>query len=983
MSNSLAQLLLQMKDTPSTLGWGAILAMGQSQANSLLKQQYSDAFAAFQFFPPFSTELYLDHANTISARLDEIVLGPLEVFFESANSLQSSYLKVRLNIVGGTYTTFQHDVGSTVPSLIASQRMTAGMGFYVEARVSLNKVIGEIDKYGIARVDFSVDEETAFYSNLEINTAFQEALGAAFKAFIDSQENFRFGYELGHLVLAHGHPLSPVEFFIRTQSNPSRDKDGSSEGAVVFFIRLKGTKGSVGLPVDESDIPYFIPDDQSANKQELYTVALVLNHDLLDFTDELQMSLLTTMGLGHNHQFAEVPEARNEPYDLLLLGNVKRATNSLIVEPQFLQLKGGEKQQFVAYDAEGATVSDVDWSVSSVFNYSAVGEITPEGLYTALPTDKMDKNLLPTAVTATSRKSFRGYKPKSTAMLLSNFEGVSVAPFVRTTVVGGNSFDLVASSVSGDELSWTLLEAAPGQRGLGTLISSGNRATYTPPAPEVGVPLVRLQRIKVEDINGNVAHTSVVLLSGRSAFQVAPAYVEYISKVTRAAQFDVVDSQLLEQGSVSWGVLGEGQVTEGLYEPPETIDQGLTVNVVTCDLLLKDNVRLSSYAIVQPLLRHIDPPPPSWKSLNKFEIEVIENIPVCFANGLQQIPIRITIGTASVEETDENGDIINKYYPISDVEMASLKIYPTGGTDNLVELESWQEGIAYGSRDMWAFKKERNRFLLRTANAHEPASSLATDGERIRVLYLHCNVQGTQRFSAAFTSEFNGHFTSEDRAGAPHVEVRGEAPPIPDVTNYYGGLTKFHGKRVKNGEGCEGYTEEDPFTYVLDSIDYWVIDYKRLGMHPVRFATVEFEGNSSLLRWESDQRDEVFASYTGYVFYPDPYYDVDNAPTSVVYDVALKGFAKRRNVKLDDLVMNGDAFISPGTLVLTLNRVANIPFLVDTPDSYSLDNQVRADLSGDLKFVLIDMEGNRHPLRARFEAPTTPDSRNILLLSLN
>lgn len=52
MSNSLEQLILQMKDTPSTLGWGAILVLGQSQVNSLFQQQYSEAFSDLKFLPP-------------------------------------------------------------------------------------------------------------------------------------------------------------------------------------------------------------------------------------------------------------------------------------------------------------------------------------------------------------------------------------------------------------------------------------------------------------------------------------------------------------------------------------------------------------------------------------------------------------------------------------------------------------------------------------------------------------------------------------------------------------------------------------------------------------------------------------------------------------------------------------------------------------------------------------------------------------------
>lgn len=982
MSNSLEQLILQMKDTPSTLGWGAILVLGQSQVNSLFQQQYSEAFSDLKFLPPLSGELYLDSEKSIKAQLGAVVLGPIEVLFDfEESSLQSSYLTMRLNIVGGTYTTYQHDVGASEATLIASQRMTAGMGFYVQARISLSQALGYVDKYGIAKLDFMVDDSTRFYSNLEQSEAFQETLGDLFKGFLQSQKNFQFSYELGHLALGEYHLLSPVEFFIRTQKNPSPNQQGTSEGAVVFFVRVKGTKGSPGLPVDDTNFPYFIPDDQVDNK-DLYSVALVLNNEFLDFAGDMQLGLLKNLGLGRKHEFAEFQAARSQPCDLLLLGNAKLTAENLTIEPQFLQLKGGQTQQFVVRDGSGELVTEVDWAVSSVLNSTANGTISDSGLYTAFPSSLMDQDLLPTAVTATYKKRVKGFSRKTTAMLLSNFEGVSVAPFVRTTPLGDQPFDLVATSVNGSALTWTLLESSPGQSGLGTLdVISANRASYTPPVPEANVPLVRLQRIRVEDEHGNVAHASIVLLNGKSAFELTPSYTEHISKITGTVQVNVVDNSLYDQGEFKWTVLGQGTITDGLYSAPATLDEGGGVNVITCEIQLKNAATLSSYAIVQPLLRRIAPPPPTWKELDTFTVEAIEPTPTCFANGYQQIPIKITIGTAAVTFENDNGDEESMYIPISDTELASLKIYDKDTGVELGFTDEYQEGISFESDVEWAVNLQRNRFDLMGNTLFAHPSTLVDEGQRVKEVFIHSKFASTRTFAASFMSDKNITFRSEDNgAGQQFVAVTALTPPTPALEHY-----SFSRVRVFNGEGKEGYSEQDPFGYVLDSIDYWAINYKKQGIYPKAFATLEFLENVSLIRWESDQRDEVFLSYTGYAFYPAPYFDVDDQPIAIIYDSALSVFANRRTTALNTLGSEEEADISPGQLVFTLNRAANIPFLVNIPglaNGDALDNATRGVLNKALQVTLLDVEGNRHRLQIDFSPGTLPDSRNTLVMSL-
>ena len=969
-THSLAQLLSQMKDKPVTLGWGAILAVGRAQMNQFLKQQYFQAFGELKFFPPFNAEVDLDNSGYLIARLSDVVLGPPELFFD-VDPESGLIAKMRMSLVGGTYSKFQYETGIEEPVFQQSQRIAESMGFTIETTLSLAEVLGVIDQSGQARLEFS-SEELTYSCNLEIDGPALE-LGAAFKSFISAQESFRLDYNLGHISLKDYNFLSPAEFHVRTQKFPSASREDSNEGAVLFFIRLKSSAENGSLPVRDDDLPYFIPDDKAANGEPLYSAALVLAHDVLEYAEDAELNLLKNLAFTRDYEFVELLDPRPQPHDLLMLGTTRPRATSLIIEPAFVQIKGGQSQQFIARDGNGDVVNNVNWSVSSVVAPLAVGVIDTNGLYTSYASSLMEQDLLPTTVRA--QANIEGSLRTASALLLSNFESVSIAPLVKVITLGGLDFELVASQVGGEALTWTLMEIAPGQPGIGNLEKlSDNRARYTPPANDGDRPLVTLQRIQVKNNAGNEAYASIVLLSTRPALNITPSYVEHLSRKSASVKFEVESTFAAPNAALEWNVLGDGTVNNGLYQGD--LNKNLPISVVTCDVVVDKKIAVSGYGIVQPVLRQLEPA--KWTNLDTFSITSIEGSPVCFANGLQQIPVRIEIGTASVE--DENGEQI--YIPISDVELASLKIFDQTTNTELPFIDPAQEGILPGSNVDWAVRTVRNRFRLYDPTKASPTidTNLATNavnGKRYKDLYIQTTAQGTVGLCAKFIDSRGVSWASDVRQGENYfLNVTGIKVPTPIVETDY----SFKRVRAFNGAGGEYASDDDPFSYVLDSIDYWSIAYTRSGSS-IEFATLTFEKNTSMARWESEQRDEFFCSYTGYAFYPSKFDESDEPPVQISFDLALRFFAAFRKYTLNASFKPEAPSVSPGQLIICLNRVADLPFLDSNYGNDDVATDLREILSAPIQLTLIDVDGNKHNLQVSFPARTIVDSRNYLVLN--
>ncbi|WP_341520419.1 hypothetical protein AABC73_18520 [Pseudomonas sp. G.S.17] len=351
-----------------------------------------------------------------------------------------------------------------------------------------------------------------------------------------------------------------------------------------------------------------------------------------------------------------------------------------------------------------------------------------------------------------------------------------------------------------------------------------------------------------------------------------------------------------------------------------------------------------------------------------------------YANGFQQIPIVITLETKTIEVDGQQ-----LHVPVSDVELSTLRLVEKFSDGHVRFIDDLQEGIEYGSDLPYAAHTRPNRFSLYSAtlagkNARHALPAPKNNGTRYRELYVHMAVEGSKTFYAEFQADDGTTWRSNGAniGGEGELTVHGVKPPVLNAAHY-----ELVRDRAFNGVGNDGPPENpDPFSFYLDSIDYWHLSYMRLGTYPVLFATLKIESNTSTVQWESEYCEETFFSYTGYAFYPAPFRANNAPPDGLSFDIyyrALLGVLSLDDVDRD-FVLNKEP--SPGQLIVSLHRAPDMTYWHDGMAGGDEQKMFRRILDRPVIFVLLDEEGNRHRVQIGFDAPTIDDSRNRLMLNL-
>ncbi|WP_338496422.1 hypothetical protein V5F23_20900 [Pseudomonas sp. WP18] len=962
MSNSLESLLTRMTGRSITNGWGAIVAFGREQLNRLLETQYLTWLHEGRFIPPISGVAYIDD-RTESMTLDGLLLGKPVLSFASA-SLNQSMVTLTMNIVSGTYTAKSHPVGGGAVRLLSSFTITEAMGYHIQMKLSLNPIVGEVDKRG--RVTLDVASDLQMTCNLGGMTGVDKHLAALIQSRLAVLPEDQRIFELGLFDFSGYNPLSPTGFYIRTQKAPA--SANPEDGAVLLFVRLKiHDENGDGLPVEGSDFPYLIPDDKAAGKP-LYSASLVLNSEWIELLDDVQLDVLKNLLFPNDNVFVESTNGRHTPHDLLVLGNIESTSETVTVEPAFVSLKSGSgPQTFVARKSNGSSVS-AQWSVSNPLSPLSVGDITSSGVYTPPSQTRMGKEQQPVVVTAQYMKE--GRPQKSSALVLSVFESMNISPRVSVRGVGSNPTPvaLTVTTLGTGSLRWPSL--SPDQGRLEVI--DNNHATYTPPASQTD-PLA-VQRILVTDTQtGETIEASIVLLRAVHTLPVEPAYVAAIT----ASDPIQLYADVHPEDDVLWEVVGEGSVDgNGVFTPPA--QPRFRVSVVRCSYLVNGVARAAGFSIIQ-LSQQVQPEP-RWLELAEFSVAVNNGLDRCFSNGFQQIPVIVTIATSSVTIGGQE-----VYIPVSDAELATLRLVDKLTNNTVPFIPVGQEGIEYGSDIPWAVSKARNRFRFFSATAAR-TQALApptpkNNGVRYRELYIHVAREGSHTFFARFDSPYGTHNSTDDRGENHEVTVQGIRPATPALSNY-----EF--KRERRWQDSDGHDEPpsqtnpewDYFGYYRQSVDYWYLSYLRRGIDPILFSTLQIENNISTIQWESELIDETYFSYTGYAFNPANFENSDSpAPDGLSFDPYLWGMMRglQKNLKT---AFDGER-PAQGELVISLHRTDDVEYWYDGRAGGDKRKLYRQKLDPGLHLVLLDEEGNRHSLAVSFESPTNEDSRNKLVLT--
>lgn len=977
MSHSLEQILEHLKEGPSTFGWGAVLSFGRDELNRLIKEQYIRGFDGFGFLLPFSKTLPVNDDKTEQLELRGIVLGAPVLSFESA-SLNKASLTVTLNIINGTLTRFRQGVG-VPPTVLSSFSISEEMGFNVSMQASIQEIQGEVDKHGIVAVDLAFAETVV--CNLSTVQHERDEIGKYFQSYFTGQANQRRRFVLGRLELNHYHPLNPTRFVVRVQRAPGAQDPGAEnfgDGAVVVFILLKiqDQENVPGTPGDGANFGYLVPDDRR-NGAALYSASLLINRDLLGFIEEEQIDILKNLIFPNQNLFFEDEEgSRYEPWDKAIFGNLKPSTRSVSITPSTITLKAGQSQPFTVRRGDGSPINGVQWKVVSPDFPTSVGTLSSSGttgVYTASTQALMRRHRLPLVVTATYIEE--GRQKVASALVQERFQSMEVAPLVQLQNGSSQTPTVIhASTLGPGALVFTIVEPA-----LGATLEriDDNHQRYYPP-PTVSADPIVVQRIQVSDPDsGEQIQASIVLLNNIELnLKVEPYYV------TGVKPADQIPLKILNDGvppeSIVWSVIGEGSINGGVFTAPAPSASMISVVVARRVSPSPDWPDHYGYSIINLQPVQTQYVPPHWEELYSFTLTAPDG-PRAYANGFQQIPILVTLETLALPTGEE--------VPVSDVELSRLTLVDKHGgpVDFIDEL---QEGMEEGSGNSYAAHVRDNRFALYSATAagkiaRSPVPTPKNDLIRYRKLWLHVAAEGSFTFTAQFETDDGRTMRSEViNKEEGEVTVFGVKPP--SVVREHYELTR---DRAATGVGWNGPDTSvgypNPFDYWLDTVDYWRLSYKRLQTYPVKFMTLVVEANISTIQWESELLEETFFSYTGYAFYPARSFgDVDKPPSGLSFDIYYRGLSSEVaplepvETELVDIKRP-----SPGELIVSLHRAANIPFWYDGKGGSNPNKQFRKFLDPGVFFVLLDEEGNRHRLLIGFNAPTVDDSRNVLILN--
>jgi hypothetical protein len=973
MAHSLDQILDHLEQGPATFGWGAVLSFGRDELNRLIKEQYVHGFDGFSFLLPFFETLPINDDNTEQLELRGLVLGAPTLSFESA-SLNKASLTVTLNIINGTVTRFRQGVG-VPPTVLSALSITQDMGFNVSLQASVQEIEGAVDKHGIVAVDLAFAETVV--CNLSTVQKEREQIGRYFQGYFAGQANERRRFVLGRLELNHYHPLNPTRFVIRVQRAPgAEDPQGSNfgDGSVVVFVLLKVQNQEIvpGVPGEGSNFAYLVPDDRR-DGAALYSASLVINHDLLGFIEEEQIDLLKNLVFPNQNLFVE--EDRFEPHDMAIFGNLRPSSASVSITPSTVTLTAGQSQPFTLRRGDGSPINDVQWKVVSPDFPTSVGGISSSGataVYTANAQNVMRRHRLPLVVTATYNE--QGQEKVASALVQERFHSMDVAPLVHLQNGSLQTPTVInASTLGSGPLEFRILEPTLGAR---LEAVDANHQHYFPP-PAVQPEDIVVQNIQVRDLgSGDQVQASIVLVNKAPYLEISPHYATGLMPGDKV-QLQVVTEDVLPE-DIEWSVIGEGEIEDGEFTAALASDS--MISVVVARLTVPSPITIFGYCIINLQPVQTQYVPPHWENLQSFKLVALDG-ERAYANGFQQIPILIEIQTTALPGGGE--------VPVSDVELSRLEFVNKVGDNVVPFIDVLQEGIDESSGWAYAAHVRDNRFSLYSATgvrtSRSPTPTPKDDLTRYRKLWLHVAAEGSFTFYAKFKSDDGRTWDSLKVSGITEggqVTVSGIKAPTVIRDNY-----QLVRDRAATGDGWDGPPDipsyPNPFDYWLDTVDYWRLSYRRLNTYPVNFMTLTIESNISTIQWESEFLEETFFSYTGYAFYPARSFgNVPKPPSGLSFDIYFRGMVTEvADVGMIDTELVDIKRPSPGELIVSLHRVANMPYWYDGKAGSNPNKQFRKKLDPGVYFVLLDEEGNRHRLLIGFDAPTNEDSRNRLVFN--
>nr|WP_314618153.1 hypothetical protein [uncultured Pseudomonas sp.] len=919
--NSKSELLEKLAQGDAMHGWGAILALGRDTANQLLQARFVSGFSQQQFFRPISGEYYADEQRTEHVVFDELMVGPPELSFEQASG-RSARVIVTLELIAGRCSAAESFPGQA-RRLRRSHELSQGLGYRLEMSAEL--VVLPVP--GSRGLQLAVDLSAAINPtcNLAVSTSGARRMGEFILEQLKWQPVFNQAFSFFEFLPYGNDVMALVDVALVTQKAPDGEGGGSmphADGAVLMLMQLP-LDGGPGTTPDA--LPYLLP--HKGQGSENVGVALLLERHRASLKDDQADGLLPQLILPEG-LLISLPEA-HVPHDSIWFGELSNGASTRQISPGLASTGAGGS---VAFAAVGGAVHD--WQARDISRPRVAGEISATGVYKARPNGQLVGAQRIVAVSA--KASEQSDASALSALLIESSEPLTISPRVSIWYPG---YDDVAFTCSGEgDVKWSLSGEPMG--GLQPDPQDPRKATFKPDA--VNTPLVRLQRVEVS-VGQNKGHAIVVLLSSDPRLNVEPHYVPGLSPGA-SMQFTMDDFE-----ADRWEVVGEGSIdaSTGRYTAPAQATQEASVVVAFASYFAGVAVvEHQGVATAQAMALQ-----ERWRALREFELVLNnERCNKVFANGYQQVGIDIVIATQSF--TDSNGEVV--WDPVSDLELASLVLLDQAG-NRVPYLSAEQAGIPEGAGARWMASKRRNHFdYYPTANAATKGRLQSEEeGTRRVTVYVHSREAEIHNFSAEFQDYTNGWRRSLDVDQTKgRVQLEGVELPAPSLGAF---VWPEAGKRVASTNGYD--YENDTFNHWHFTTDYW-----ELAGNGIQFVNVEFD-STSMLKWESEQLEETFATYTGIAFKPRRPEDAPQVPAAVQYQAELQLLAAEAAINYTqlDYRFKGQEDVTSGALLITLDRISNFAYW----DSWQ-GAHYRNVLQDSVRFTVTDNYGNPHKLRLLF-----------------
>jgi hypothetical protein len=613
------------------------------------------------------------------------------------------------------------------------------------------------------------------------------------------------------------------------------------------------------------------------------------------------------------------------PGDLALFGHIDPKETTFTLDPLMPVVKAGEKQAFTIRQL-GIKAADVTWSVRSVDGARALGTISNNGEYTAPAAQLLESTAARNVVTATYTDPGTGNEVTASALATVALAGVVVTPSMAQIDMRDDkatTLRLKATTLGAGTLKWSL------RGNQGSLSANqGSEVIYTrpqvPPANTLETVL-----IDVEDtLTGDKAIATVLLLNGTFSLKVTPAFVPGVRPNGRVFLKNLDDLPL------TWSVVaGEGQVnsTTGEFTAPGVISQPYSV--------VKGSLAgvISGYSIIH-LNDHVQAS--EWSAVDAFDFQVDSRPTRVWANGLQQARVVVRFRPAVPEGATNPPNV-------SDAELQSIRLVSADEKNPLPEVG--EDGVPEGGK--WHFTETDNGYAPYpdVATAQPTLASQTRAGPiYTKEFFVQCRKVENLAVSARIRNDSKDTFyTNPGKDDGEHNNktriLVAEQPPQGGTIGQV--LLTFGDRDPTRVEG-------DVDDVTLNNTYYYYLKLLIKGVQ-TRIKDVEFVGNSSMVKWESDTQLEDVFSITGYAL---P--DIKNAQGRQILhidDILLRRLGGKTQVPLP--IVDPSHPVPEGQVLFSLHR----------REYWRYDQYAKADFDAALHVIVTDVYGNKHSERIGFD----------------